>query len=56
MLTAFEETKIALQPKLGALGAIAAAMVPTMCVGGVTWFILFRILRPDRHPPARALE
>jgi hypothetical protein len=51
MFTTFEEIKDALQPKFGALAAIAAAFVPMLCVGIVTWLLLFRLLRPDRRIP-----
>jgi hypothetical protein len=47
MFTTFDEVKHALQPQLGALGAIAAAMVPMLCVGGAAWFLLLRLLGPD---------
>ena len=48
MFTTFEEITDALQPKFGALAAIAAAFVPMLCVGMVTWLLLFRLLRLDR--------
>jgi hypothetical protein len=48
MFTTFEEIKDALQPQFGTLTAIAAAFVPMLCVGVVTWLLLARLLRLDR--------